>query len=87
MRHKILVGTAEMMIAKESPVCRERRRVRRLQHQMFRAVDKLSLTLGISSPQHENKMFPLISQTMYHGIGKTFPPPVLVRTGPDGPAP
>lgn len=81
MSHKILVGSTEMVIAEESPVCRERRRVRRLQHQMFRAVDKLSLALGISPPQDKDEMLPLLGQAMYHRIGKTFPPPVLMRTG------
>lgn len=81
MSHKILVGSTEMVIAEESPVCRERRRVRRLQHQMFRAVDKLTLALGISPPQDKDEMLPLLGQAMYHRIGKTFPPPVLVRTG------
>ena len=81
MSHKILVGSTEMVIAEESPVCRERLRVRRGQPQMVRAVDKLSRAQGGSTTQEKDEMLPLLGQAMYHRIGKTFPPPVLMRTG------
>ena len=75
---EVLVGLAEMMVAEESPVCREGGGVWRLQDQMAGAVDECPFALGVCSPKDEYDVLALFGQVVYDGVGKRFPSPVLV---------
>lgn len=54
--------------------------MRRRQDQMFTGVYQGTFRFGITSPQHKYQVLPLVAQSLYHGIGKSLPAVVAVRT-------
>ena len=74
------VCLGEMLAAEESPIGRTRRWMRRRQDQMFTGVYQGTFRFGITSPQHKYQVLPLVAQSLYHGIGKSLPAVVAVRT-------
>ena len=51
---QVVVGEAEMVVAEEAAVGRQRRRVRAREHQMAVAVDESALALRVGTPQNEH---------------------------------
>src|SRR5688500_10538610 len=55
--------------------------MRRLQHQVARAVDQLALGLGVAAPEQEHEVLALAVEGVDAGIGESLPALALVRTG------
>ena len=79
------VALREVPAPEETPVGRQRRRMRCRQDIMSRTVDILRLADGETAPQHKHDACAPLCQRLYGGIGKEFPTPMLVRTGLMGP--
>jgi len=73
------IGFAEMTAAKKTAVRRKRGRVRTHQDFMFLSVDERSFFLRISAPQKKNDIRFFSRQFLNDGVGKNFPPLILVR--------
>lgn len=67
-----------MLAPEETAVCRERRRVWRLEHQMFRLIDARSILLGWGAPEHEHQMITVRVNGCDYRLGKRFPALPLV---------
>lgn len=68
-----LIGLREVTAAEETAVRGKRRRVRRLQHMVAVAVDKVAFLLRVRTPQQEHHAFAVLVQGGDHFIGKGFP--------------
>ena len=80
MGYKILIGTTEVLVAKETMPGREGRRMSRGKYQVTRTVNKSPLFLGISPPEDKDKPLAFGSQGADGGISKLLPPLALMAT-------
>lgn len=78
---EILVGKAEMMVAEETAVGRQRGRMRRTQDEVARGVYQLRLALRVAAPEYEHDVVSVGRQLAYYGVGKLLPTPLLVAAG------
>ena len=70
-----------MPAAEEAAVRRQRRGVRRLEHEVPRLVDELRLLLRVAAPQHEHDRLFLGIHLADDPVGEALPPALAVRRG------
>lgn len=78
---EILVGKAEVMVAEETAVSRQRRRVCRAQYEVARLVYQLRLALRIAAPKYEHEVVLVGRQHADNGVGELLPAVALVASG------
>ena len=78
MLRQVGVGLRKMMVSEEATMGRQRRRMRRREHKMPRAVDKRAFLDGISTPKQKHQMLACGSEMRNHGVGKRFPTMTLM---------
>ena len=78
MSKKVVVGTTEMFVSKESVPSGEGGRMGRGEDEVTRTVDEGALLLCISAPKDEDKPLALGGQGADGGIGELFPPLTLM---------
>ena len=78
---EVVVGQAEVMVAEETVVCRQRRGMCRGQYQVTGAVNESSLFLSVCTPEDEHKVFPFVVEGTDCSVGKFFPATALVGAG------
>ena len=73
------IGLGKMPAAEEAAVRRQRRRVRRLQHEVLGRVDERRLLLRVAAPQHEHDRLCLRVDLADDRVGEALPAAVAVR--------
>ena len=72
------IGSGKMPIPKKAPMCRQRRRMRRLQHQMPAAIDMLTFLLRMAAPQQKHQFRAFLVEHGDNAVGETLPALALV---------
>ena len=80
MLDEVVVGKAEMVVAKETVVGAERRGVGGAEHAVTRGVDDGTLLLRIGSPEDEYEVVALLAEDADDSIGEHLPAAALMRT-------
>src|SRR6516225_7301929 len=76
-----VVCSGKMPAANEAAIGRQRRGVRRLEHEMMAGVDQPPLGLGRAAPEQEDQTLAAAVEAVDDGIGEAFPALALMRAG------